>query len=76
MYLSGHAVLRYTEMDKKVAEVHSEMEAVVDKIVAAGGKQRMLIAAKNPVAWSTSKTRLVFEIYSLNYELTYLAGAH
>ena len=76
MYLSGHAVLRYTEMDKKVAEVHSEMEAVVDKIVAAGGKQRMLIAAKNPVAWSMSKTRLVFEIYSLNYELTYLAGAH
>ena len=76
MYLSGHAVLRYTEMDKKVAEVHSEMEAVVDKIVAAGGKQRMLIAAKNPVAWSMSKTRLVFEIYSLNYELTYSAGAH
>ena len=56
--------------------MHSEMEAVVDKIVAAGGKQRMLIAAKNPVAWSMSKTRLVFEIYSLNYELTYLAGAH
>ena len=76
MFLSGHAVLRFTEMDKKVAEVHSEMEAVVDKIVAAGGKQRMLIAAKNPVAWSTSKTRLVFEIYSLSYELTYSAGAH
>ena len=56
--------------------MHLEMEAVVDKIVAAGGEQRMLIAAKYPVAWSTSKTRLVFEIYSLSYELTYLAGAH
>ena len=76
MFLSGHAVLRFTEIDKKTAAVHLEMEAVVDKIVAAGGEQRMLIAAKYPVAWSTSKTRLVFEIYSLSYELTYSAGAH
>lgn len=76
MFLSGHAVLRFTEIDKKTAEVHLEMEAVVDKIVAAGGEQRMLIAAKYPVAWSTSKPRLVFEIYSLSYELTYSAGAH
>ena len=62
MFLSGHAVLRFTEIDKKTAEVHLEMEAVVDKIVAAGGEQRMLIAAKYPVAWSTSKTRLVWSL--------------
>lgn len=62
MFLSGHAVLRFTEMDKKVAEMHSEMEAVVDKTVAAGGKQRILMAAKNPIAWSTSRTHLVWSL--------------
>ena len=82
MFLSGHALPRLTEMDKKVAEMHSEMELVVDKIVAAGGKQRMPIREYYPgekpyrMVYVEDPFCVVFEIYSHSYELTYSAGAY
>ena len=69
-------------MDKKVAEMHSEMELVVDKIVAAGGKQRMPIREYFPgekpyrMVYVEDPFGVVFEIYSHGYELTYSAGAY
>ena len=69
-------------MDKKVAEMHSEMELVVDKIVAAGGEQRMPIREYYPgekpyrMVYVEDPFGVVFEIYSHSYELTYSAGAY
>ena len=69
-------------MDKKVAEMHSEMELVVDKIVAAGGKQPMPVRMYYPddkpnrMVYVEEPFGIVFEIYSHGYELTYSAGAY
>lgn len=58
------------------------IEALVEKIVAHGGKQRMPIMEYYPgkkpyrMVYVEDPFGLVFEIYSHSYELTYSQGAY
>lgn len=58
------------------------IEALVEKIVAHGGKQRMPIREYYPndkpykMVYVEAPFELVFEIYTHSYELTYLQGAY
>jgi lactoylglutathione lyase family protein len=58
------------------------IEALVDKIVAHGGKQRMPIREYYPdekpyrMVYVEDPFGIVFEIYSHSYELTYSSGAY
>ena len=58
------------------------IEALVDKIVAHGGKQRMPIREYYPnekpyrMVYVEDPFGVVFEIYSHSYELTYSSGAY
>ena len=57
-------------------------QAVVDEIVAAGGRQRMPVReyfpGKKPyrMVYVEDPFGIVFELYSHSYELTYSAGAY
>jgi len=59
-----------------------DIEGLVAKIVAAGGKQRMPIREYYPdekpfkMVYVQDPFGLVFEIYTHSYELTYSAGAY
>jgi lactoylglutathione lyase family protein len=59
-----------------------DIETLVDKIVAAGGKQRMPIRAYYPddkpykMCYVEDPFGIVFEIYTHSYELTYSSGAY
>ncbi|GMN13953.1 lactoylglutathione lyase family protein [Altererythrobacter sp. MTPC7] len=59
-----------------------DLETLVEKIVAAGGKQRMPIREYFPgekpyrMVYVEDPFGIVFEIYSHSYELTYSAGAY
>lgn len=59
-----------------------DVEGLVEKIVAAGGKQRMPIREYFPgekpyrMVYVEDPFGIVFEIYSHSYELTYSAGAY
>ena len=58
------------------------IEALVDKIVALGGKQRMPIREYYPkekpfkMCYVEDPFGIVFEIYTHSYELTYSSGAY
>lgn len=58
------------------------IELLVEKIVAHGGKQRMPIRQFNPnrkpfkMVYVEDPFGIVFEIYTHSYELTYSAGAY
>lgn len=58
------------------------IEELVDRIVAAGGKQRMPIREYFPgekpyrMVYVEDPFGIVFEVYSHGYELTYSAGAY
>lgn len=58
------------------------IEELVDKIVSAGGKQRMPIREYYPnekpfkMVYVEDPYGLVFEIYTHSYEMTYSAGAY
>ena len=59
-----------------------DLEGLVEKIVAAGGKQRMPVRhyykGKKPyrMCYVEDPFGIVFEVYSHSYELTYSAGAY
>ncbi|MDC1106559.1 lactoylglutathione lyase family protein [Prolixibacteraceae bacterium] len=59
-----------------------DIEGLVEKIVAAGGKQRMPIREYYPgekpyrMCYVEDPFGTVFELYSHSYELTYSAGAY
>lgn len=59
-----------------------DIEGLVNKIVAAGGKQRMPIRAYYPnekpyrMCYVEDPFGIVFEIYTHSYELTYSSGAY
>lgn len=59
-----------------------DIEALVDKIVAFGGKQRMPIREYYPnekpykMVYVEDPFGVVFEIYTHSYELTYSSGAY
>ena len=59
-----------------------DIEGLTEKIVAAGGKQRMPIRKYYPgekpyrMVYVEDPFGIVFEIYSHSYELTYSAGAY
>jgi len=59
-----------------------DVEGVVEKIVAAGGKQRMPIREYYPgekpyrMCYVEDPFGIVFEIYSHSYELIYSSGAY
>jgi len=59
-----------------------DVEGLVAKIVAAGGKQRMPIRAYYPadkpyrMCYVEDPFGIVFEVYSHSYELTYSSGAY
>ena len=59
-----------------------DVEGLVEKIVAAGGKQRMPIREYYPgekpyrMCYVEDPFGIVFEIYSHSYELTYSEGAY
>ena len=59
-----------------------DVEGLVEKIVAAGGKQRMPVRRYFPdqkpfrMVYVEDPFGVVFEIYSHSYELTYSAGAY
>ncbi len=59
-----------------------DLEGLVEKIVAAGGKQRMPIRyyykGEKPyrMCYVEDPFGIVFEVYSHSYELTYSAGAY
>lgn len=59
-----------------------DVEGLLDKIVAAGGKQRMPIREYFPgekpyrMVYVEDPFGIVFELYSHSYELTYSAGAY
>ncbi|NRD20582.1 lactoylglutathione lyase family protein [Winogradskyella eckloniae] len=58
------------------------IEGLVEKIVAAGGKQRMPIRAYYPkdkpykMCYVEDPFGIVFEVYTHSYELTYSSGAY
>ncbi|WP_217272189.1 hypothetical protein [Sphingopyxis sp. BSNA05] len=58
------------------------MEGLIEKIVAAGGKQRMPVREYYPgekpyrMCYVEDPFGIVFEIYSHSYELTYSDGAY
>lgn len=58
------------------------IEALIEKIVAAGGKQRMPIREYYPadkpyrMCYVQDPFGIVFEIYTHSYELTYSSGAY
>ena len=60
----------------------SEVEGLVEKIVAHGGKQRMPIREYYPgekpyrMCYVEDPFGLIFEVYSHSYELTYSQGAY
>ncbi|SDY18141.1 lactoylglutathione lyase family protein [Hymenobacter psychrophilus] len=59
-----------------------DIEGLVEKIVAAGGRQRMPIRAYYPhekpyrMCYVEDPFGIVFEIYTHSYELTYSSGAY
>ncbi len=59
-----------------------DVEGLVEKIVAAGGKQRMPVREYYPgekpyrMCYVEDPFGIVFEVYSHSYELTYSAGAY
>ncbi len=59
-----------------------DIEGLIDKIVAFGGKQRMPIRAYYPedkpyrMCYVEDPFGIVFEIYTHSYELTYSSGAY
>ena len=59
-----------------------DVEGLVKKIVAAGGKQRMPVREYYPgekpyrMCYVEDPFGIVFEVYSHSYELTYSAGAY
>ena len=59
-----------------------DLEALLEKIVAAGGKQRMPVREYYPgqkpyrMVYVEDPFGIVFELYSHSYELTYSAGAY
>jgi len=59
-----------------------EIEVLIDKIVAAGGKQRMPVRSYYPgekpyrMCYVEDPFGIVFEIYTHSYELTYSSGAY
>ncbi|MDE3743837.1 lactoylglutathione lyase family protein [Maribacter polysaccharolyticus] len=59
-----------------------DIEGLIDKIVAHGGKQRMPIRAYYPgdkpyrMCYVEDPFGIVFEIYTHSYELTYSSGAY
>jgi len=59
-----------------------DVEGLVERIVAAGGKQRMPIREYFPgekpyrMCYVEDPFGIVFEVYSHSYELTYSAGAY
>ena len=59
-----------------------DLEGLLAKILAAGGKQRMPVRAYYPdkkpyrMVYVEDPFGIVFEIYSHSYELTYSAGAY
>ncbi|TRO63329.1 lactoylglutathione lyase family protein [Christiangramia sabulilitoris] len=59
-----------------------DIEALIDKIVAYGGKQRMPIREYYPnekpykMCYVEDPFGIVFEIYTHSYELTYSSGAY
>lgn len=59
-----------------------DLEGLLARIIAAGGKQRMAVreyfAGKKPyrMVYVEDPFGIVFEIYSHSYELTYSAGAY
>lgn len=59
-----------------------DVEGLVEKIVAAGGRQRMPVREYYPgdkpyrMVYVEDPFGIVFEIYSHSYELTYSAGAY
>ena len=59
-----------------------DVEGLVEKIVAAGGKQRMPIREYYPgekpyrMCYVEDPFGIVFEVYSHSYELTYSEGAY
>ncbi|WP_299103371.1 lactoylglutathione lyase family protein [uncultured Winogradskyella sp.] len=59
-----------------------DIEGLVDKIVAAGGKQRMPIRQYYPndkpykMCYVEDPFGIVFEVYTHSYELTYSSGAY
>ncbi|NNC22790.1 lactoylglutathione lyase family protein [Salinisphaera sp. USBA-960] len=72
---------------KKVGLFHfcvqdPDLEGLVEKIVAAGGKQRMPVHEYYPgekpyrMVYVEDPFGIVFEIYSHSYELTYSVGAY
>ena len=71
----GHGTFHFCVQDPDV-------EGLVEKIVAAGGKQRMPIREYYPgekpyrMCYVEDPFGIVFEIYSHSYELTYSEGAY
>lgn len=59
-----------------------DVEGLLEKIIAAGGKQRMPVRAYFPgkkpyrMVYVEDPFGIVFELYSHSYELTYSAGAY
>ena len=59
-----------------------DVEGLAEKIVAAGGKQRMPVREYYPgekpyrMVYVEDPFGTIFEIYSHGYELTYSAGAY
>jgi lactoylglutathione lyase family protein len=91
----GIELFSFPNMDKKKPEFSPfntglfhfcvqdpEIETLVDKIVEAGGKQRMPIRAYYPnekpfkMVYVEDPFGIVFEIYTHSYELTYSSGAY
>jgi lactoylglutathione lyase family protein len=59
-----------------------DIEGIIEKIVAAGGKQRMPVREYYPgekpfkMCYVEDPFGVVFEVYTHSYELTYSAGAY
>lgn len=71
----GHGTFHFAVQDPDV-------EGLLEKIVAAGGKQRMPVRKYFPgekpyrMVYVEDPFGIVFEIYSHSYELTYSSGAY
>ena len=91
----GIELFSFPDMDKKKPEFSPfnsglfhfcvqdpDIESLVDKIVAKGGKQRMPIREYYPdekpykMVYVEDPFGVVFEIYTHSYELTYSSGAY
>ncbi|WP_153110849.1 hypothetical protein [Propionivibrio limicola] len=77
----SHIGLSLTELDAAV-KFYTEVKGMAEKIVAAGGKQRMPVREYFPgekpyrMVYMEDPFGNILEIYSHSSELTYSAGAY